>query len=255
MNSFLHEVAHLVFSKVTLVGVVLLAARLVILTALEKRDPAHVVAYGEVLPKDLLATLAIGFGVFPISNFLNHWIMYEPALPRSVLEWPLAIRFALYLVLAGFGHYWVHKLLHTRHLWRAHKWHHAPTYMYWLAGVRASIVQQTLVNIPYIAAGVFLSIAPWWMFWAILLKNMVQNDFMHLNRWWGNRWLEWIIVTPRYHHIHHSDDPAHYRSNLAAMFPIWDHLFGTYCDPETAPRDLTFGIGESVSPARLFIGV
>jgi sterol desaturase/sphingolipid hydroxylase (fatty acid hydroxylase superfamily) len=122
---------------------------------------------------------------------------------------------------ADFGHYWVHRLLHTRHLWRAHKWHHYPTYMYWLAGVRGSVVQTTLVNIPYLAAGVFLAIAPWWMFWAIILKNTAQNDVMHLNVWWGNRWLEWFIVTPRYHHVHHSDNPEHYRSNLAPLFPIW----------------------------------
>jgi sterol desaturase/sphingolipid hydroxylase (fatty acid hydroxylase superfamily) len=122
---------------------------------------------------------------------------------------------------ADFGHYWVHRLLHTRHLWRAHKWHHYPTYMYWLAGVRGSVVQTTLVNIPYLAAGVFLAIAPWWMFWAIILKNTAQNDVMHLNVWWGNGWLEWFIVTPRYHHVHHSDNPEHYRSNLAPLFPIW----------------------------------
>ena len=199
--------------------------------------------------------LVIGFGVVPAADFLDRQIMYYPELPQFVLEWPLAVRIVLYLVLADFGHYWVHRLLHTRHLWRAHKWHHYPTYMYWLAGVRGSIVQGTLVNIPYLAAGVFLGIAPWWMFWAIILKNTAQNDFMHLNVWWGNRWLEWFIVTPRYHHVHHSDNPEHYRSNLAPLFPIWDRVFGTYVDPEKVPRKMTFGIGESVPPIRLVIGI
>ncbi len=255
MDTFLNAAAHLLFSKLTLIGVLLFALRLVVLTALEKHNPAHFVSYRKVLPRDIVAMLVIGFGVLPAADFLDRWIVYPPVLPASVLEWPLAIRILLYLVLADFGHYWVHRLLHTRHLWRAHKWHHAPTYMYWLAGVRGSIVQQTLVNVPYIVAAVFLGIAPWWMFWAILLKNVAQNDFMHLNLWWGNSWLEWIVVTPRYHHIHHSDDPVHYRSNLAALFPIWDHLFGTYLDPEKVGRNLTFGIGESVSPIRLVIGL
>jgi sterol desaturase/sphingolipid hydroxylase (fatty acid hydroxylase superfamily) len=253
--NFLRDVLHLPSLKTILAVLLLFIIRLIVLTALEKRDPAHFVPYREVLPRDFFAMLVIGFGVVPAADFLDRQIMYYPELPQFVLEWPLAVRIILYLVLADFGHYWVHRLLHTRHLWRAHKWHHYPTYMYWLAGVRGSIVQGTLVNIPYLAAGVFLGIAPWWMFWAIILKNTAQNDFMHLNVWWGNRWLEWFIVTPRYHHVHHSDNPEHYRSNLAPLFPIWDRAFGTYVDPEKVPRKMTFGIGEPVPAIRLVIGI
>jgi sterol desaturase/sphingolipid hydroxylase (fatty acid hydroxylase superfamily) len=254
MDALLHSVSHIVRSNIALL--VFFAARLVILTALEKRDPAYSVSYREVLPRDILVALVFTLAVTPASEFLDRWIIYRPpVLPPTVLEWPLAIRIVFYLVLADFGFYWVHRLLHTRHLWRAHKWHHSPTYMYWLAGVRGSVIQQTLVNLPYIVAGAFLEIAPWWMFWAILIKNTAQNDFMHLNLWWGNRWLEWIIITPRYHHVHHSDNPAHYCNNLAGLFPIWDRAFGTYVDPEKVPRTLTFGIGESVPAVRLFIGI
>jgi sterol desaturase/sphingolipid hydroxylase (fatty acid hydroxylase superfamily) len=255
MDQIWHEVAHIFSSKVTYGGLALFGMRLIFLTAIEKRYPAHDVSYRKSLPRDILATVVFGFAVLPAADFINNRIMFQPVLPSWALQWPLAVRIFLYLVLADFGHYWVHRLLHTRHLWRAHKWHHSPTYMYWLAGVRGSIIQMTLTNMAYIAAGAFLSVAPWWMFWAILLKGMAQNDFMHLNVWWGNRWLEWIIVTPRYHHVHHSDNPAHYGGNLAALFPIWDRVFGTYVDPEKVPRNLTFGIGETVSPLRLVVGI
>jgi len=57
MNTFLNDASHILFSKVTLVGVVLFIFRLVVLTALEKRNPAHSVQYKEVLPRDILATL------------------------------------------------------------------------------------------------------------------------------------------------------------------------------------------------------
>jgi sterol desaturase/sphingolipid hydroxylase (fatty acid hydroxylase superfamily) len=114
---------------------------------------------------------------------------------------PLVLRFGLYLAIADFGHYWVHRALHTPRLWRVHKWHHYPTYMYWLAGVRGSLIQQVLVNIPYIAAATLVYISPWWMVFVIIVKNSVQNDWMHLNVSWGSKWLEWIIITPRYHHV------------------------------------------------------
>jgi sterol desaturase/sphingolipid hydroxylase (fatty acid hydroxylase superfamily) len=253
MNIISHDIVHMF--KIALLVAVLIAVRLVVLTAIEKRDPAYTVNYREVIPKDILASLVFVFGVLPAADFLDRWIVYPPVLPASVMGWPLVVRFTLYLILADFGHYWVHRLLHTRHCWRAHKWHHSPTYMYWQAGVRSSIIQQTLVNVPYICAGVLLNIGPWWMAWAIALKNIAVNDLQHLNVRWGNHWLEWFIVTPRYHHIHHSEDPAHYRCNLAAIFPIWDHIFGTYFDPETAPKNLKFGIADAVPTTRLFIGI
>jgi sterol desaturase/sphingolipid hydroxylase (fatty acid hydroxylase superfamily) len=255
MEQFWRAIAGIGPSKGTLFVLALFLVRLVFLTALEKRDPAHVVSYRKALPRDILAATVFSFAVLPAADFFDRRIMFQPMLPSWVLDWPLAIRIVLYVVLADFGFYWIHRLMHTRHLWRSHKWHHSPTYMYWLAGVRGSVVQQTLTNIPYIVAGAFLSIAPWWMVWAIVVKNIAQNDFMHLNLWWGNRWLERVFVTPRYHHVHHSDNPAHYRGNLAALFSIWDHMFGTYVDPEKVLRNLTFGIGESVKPIRLLVGV
>jgi sterol desaturase/sphingolipid hydroxylase (fatty acid hydroxylase superfamily) len=36
---------------------------------------------------------------------------------------------------------------------------------------------------------------------------------------------------------------------------VWDRLFGTYVDPDALRRELTFGIGERVPLARLFLGV
>jgi sterol desaturase/sphingolipid hydroxylase (fatty acid hydroxylase superfamily) len=250
----LHTVVHYFFPKVVLVGLVLFGLRLVFVTALEKAAPAHFVPYIKVLPSDILAALVCGFLVFPAANFFDSFVQ-EPALPQWIVEWPLTIRVLLYLVLADFGAYWVHRLLHTRHLWRAHKWHHSPVYLYWMSGIRLSVVQGTIQNLPYIVVGGLLAFSPSWMFWAIFLKNTVTNDFMHLNVWWGNRSLEWLIVTPRYHHIHHSDNPEHYKNNLAVLFPIWDHLFGTYLDPEKVGRNLTFGIGESVTPIRLVVGL
>jgi sterol desaturase/sphingolipid hydroxylase (fatty acid hydroxylase superfamily) len=255
MSALFHTVIHFFFPKVVLVSLVLFGFRLTLLTALEQAAPAHFVWYREALPQDIRAWLGMTFGVFPAADFLNRWIMYQPTLPQWVLAWPLALRLVLYVVLADFLAYWVHRLVHSRHLWRCHKWHHSPTRMYWLAGARASIVEMVLQNLPYIAAGAFLVISPWWVFWALVLKAILSNDIMHLNIWWGNRWLEWIIVTPRYHHIHHSDNPEHYNNNLAVLFPIWDHLFGTYLDPEKVSRNLTFGIGESVPAVRLVVGL
>lgn len=84
---------------------------------------------------------------------------------------------------------------------------------------------------------------------------MLLNDWMHMNVSWRSNWLEWIMVTPRYHHIHHSDDPAYYNANFGVTFTIWDRIFGTYVDPEAVKQPISFGIGEQVPLVRLIAGV
>jgi sterol desaturase/sphingolipid hydroxylase (fatty acid hydroxylase superfamily) len=229
--------------------------RLVFLTALERSQPAHPTNYRKVLGRDILAAIAFTALIYPAAEVLNRWVAFRPTYPAFVMDLPLTVRFLLYVVIGDFGFYWVHRLMHTQILWRIHKWHHSPTYMYWLAGVRGSLLQQIFVNVPYIFAATMLDFSAWWVGGTIIVKNLVQNDWMHLNVRWGSRWLEWFIVTPRYHHIHHSDRPEHYRANLAGIFTIWDRLFGTYVDPETVSGPLTFGIGERLPALRLAIGV
>ena len=54
-----------------------------------------------------------------------------------------------------------------------------------------------------------------------------------------------IVVTPDYHHWHHSADPAHYNRNYASELPLLDMIFGTYhCPPGERPT--SYGIGEPV---------
>ena len=224
-------------------------------TAIELWRPARPVSYRAVFHKDLTVFLVYQFVIFPVAGQINHWVAIRPHLPEAVLALPLLVRVLGYFILADFGHYWIHRLMHTKQLWRIHKWHHAPTYMYWLAGTRTTIPQQVIVNLPYIFAWSFLDLSPWWMHLAIGAFNGFQNDWMHVNVTWRSNWLEWFVVTPRDHHIHHSDKPQHYMANLASLFTIWDRLFGTYVDPDSIKEPLTFGIGEEVPLVRLAVGV
>jgi sterol desaturase/sphingolipid hydroxylase (fatty acid hydroxylase superfamily) len=235
---------------------VLLLGRAVLFTALEQIWPTRTVARHAVVFNDLAASVAYSFIVFPLAAKMSRFVPgYHHLFPAAVCETPLYIRLILYLILTDFGHYWIHRLMHTKHVWRVHKWHHSPRYMYWLGGVRATIPQQFLVNIPYVIALPLLDISPWWFGVVLAVFNAVQNDWMHMNVSWRSWRLEWIFVTPRYHHIHHSADPNHYLANLANLFSFWDRLFGTYLDPDSVGSGLTFGIGARESPIRLISGI
>jgi sterol desaturase/sphingolipid hydroxylase (fatty acid hydroxylase superfamily) len=157
------------------------------------------------------------------------------------------------LLLTDFVYYWVHRFMHMRHVWRIHKWHHSPTYMYWLAGTRGSLLNVCLVFYFFaLTDGLLFDATRGRLVAFLLIFSALQNDWMHLNVRWGSRWIEWFVITPRYHHIHHSNDPAHYEKNLASLFPIYDRLFGTYFDPDKVPTISKFGIGEPAQTRMVF---
>ena len=233
----------------------LFLSRVVFFTTLELIRPARTLSYLPVIGRDLVAYVTFRCAILPVGIYLNDIVPgYHPA-PAGITHWPLAVRVVLYFILADFGHYWVHRLTHTRYFWRIHRWHHVPTYMYWLAGMRTTVPDFFLVNIPYVLAYSLLYISPWWMGTAIAASNILQTDWMHLNVGWRLKWLEWIIVTPRYHHIHHSNNPQHYTRNLAPLFTVWDRLLRTYLDPDEVGTKLSLGTGEKHNAVRLVLGV
>jgi sterol desaturase/sphingolipid hydroxylase (fatty acid hydroxylase superfamily) len=229
--------------------------RITAYTFIERRFPAYDVPYRKVVWRDALAGVVYICIIGRLADYGDDWLPIHGWVPSGLQSWPFVARFALYVVLADLGNYWVHRLIHTRHLWRIHKWHHSPTYMYWFAGIRASLLQEILINAPYIAAAGLIDVSLLWISIVLDMKSALQNDWMHMNVPFGSRWLERFIITPRYHHVHHSDNPDHYGGNFAALFPVWDHLFGTYIDPAKVPKNLTFGIGERVPAIRLAIGI
>jgi hypothetical protein len=41
-------------------------------------------------------------------------------------------------------------------------------------------------------------------------------------------WLEYVIVTPSQHRVHHAINPEYIDKNLGQIFCIWDRMFGTF---------------------------
>ncbi len=149
----------------------------------------------------------------------------------------------------------MHRLWHTTWLWRIHRWHHSPSTLYWLAGVRASFPQAVLANLPFVLALPLLQPVPPVFFILYGYTMVLTNNWMHMNVKWRSRWLERMIVTPRYHHLHHSNDPALSGRNFGVLLTVWDRLFGTHADPDLADTNGSYGIPESVHPVRLAIGI
>lgn len=171
------------------------------------------------------------------------------------LPWWVAL--LVYIVVADFGVYWAHRLLHSRRLWDAHAWHHSPSYLYFLSGTRAAPLHIVVLIAPYTLAYVLL---PYPEFESVALAHaafgVANQHYIHSNlRFPFARRLEYVFVTPRMHFVHHSRMRARSDSNYGSIFSIWDRLFGTYTDPERVPADDALGLNYEISPRRAFLGL
>jgi len=84
--------------------------------------------------------------------------------------------------------------------------------------------------------------------------RMWYARFVHANIGTNLGPLKHILVTPQYHRVHHSIEPAHQDKNFAALLTVWDRIFGTlhrnYDEyPATGVAGLEFPPPHRVAPA------
>ena len=140
---------------------------------------------------------------------------------------PFWVGVLLIVLVADFVQYWTHRAHHeVPILWRLHAVHHSAKSMDWLAGSRQHIVEliitRTLVLAPIFVLGFSKEVID-----AYILIVGFQAVFNHANVSVRLGPLRYIIVTPNFHHWHHSQDQAALDRNYAAHFAFLDYLFGT----------------------------
>ena len=157
--------------------------------------------------------------VTPVSAFERFWI----GLPE------IATLFAT-LLLADLVIYWRHRIEHTPALWPIHATHHSDETITWLTLVRKHPLGQLVSTIvdatPLLLIGVPV--------WAILLTKFIHvwwGFFIHADTKWTLGKLDWIMMSPAAHRVHHIRDRKLANSNYAGFVSIWDRLFGTWQDP------------------------
>jgi sterol desaturase/sphingolipid hydroxylase (fatty acid hydroxylase superfamily) len=223
---------------------------------LERLWPVRDVPLRRVLLRDLgacllvfiVGTFADQFSRYVLNHHVHLWDYF-----RNAPHYPLWVVIPAMLVGTDFTLYWVHRAMHSRLLWPTHRWHHSPSQLYWLAGIRASFLHNALYGASTTVWFVALNV-PGSLFMVIAVTGVLANHWMHANIKLNTRWMEWLLVTPRTHAIHHSRAPEHHDRNFGAFFGCWDRLFGTYVDPDTVGA-LEFGVPDPVSLPRYVVGV
>ena len=136
------------------------------------------------------------------------------------------------MVLSDLGQYWTHRLFHTiNYLWRFHAIHHSTRAMDWMSGSRTHFIDVFIVRsvsfLPIYLFGFSQEV-----FGVYILIVSIQAVLAHANVRFLFGPLRYLLVTPQYHHWHHSADPAVYGKNYAIHFPFIDWIFGTCYMPK-----------------------
>ena len=144
-----------------------------------------------------------------------------------VRDLPFIAAVLLIVLVADLVQYWTHRAYHeVPLLWRLHAVHHSAKSMDWLAGSRQHIVEllitRTLVLAPIFILGFSKEVIDTY----IVIVGF-QAVFNHANVSVRLGPLRYVIVTPNFHHWHHSQDQDTLDRNYAAHFAFIDHLFGT----------------------------
>lgn len=173
--------------------------------------------------------LVVGLTLFLVNHTLQSTLGWtkETAIQAGVSALPFVPALLLCLLVADLSQYWTHRAYHeVPALWRLHAVHHSAKSMDWIAGSRIHLLELLLTRIlvlaPIFALGFAKEVVD-----AYVVVVGFQAVFNHANVSVRLGPLSYILVTPNFHHFHHSRDDEAIDRNYAAHFAFLDHIFGT----------------------------
>jgi sterol desaturase/sphingolipid hydroxylase (fatty acid hydroxylase superfamily) len=158
-------------------------------------------------------------------------LIASQSLKATIQSLPLWLQFILAVFFADLFQAGLHRLYHNvPFLWRFHAVHHSSRHMDWLAGSRIHLLEivatRSAVLTPLVVLGFS---APAINAYVILVG--IQAVLAHANLRINFGWLEYLLVTPRYHHWHHARQIDYVDVNYAIHLPVVDMLMGTFKRP------------------------
>jgi sterol desaturase/sphingolipid hydroxylase (fatty acid hydroxylase superfamily) len=196
---------------------------------LNKAQPVFRKSWQTDLIHFLINHLLVG-AVLMIVNFLIHrffgWAVL-PGVGSFVRGLPFVAQLLAIVLVADLIQYWTHRAYHeVPFLWRFHAVHHSTQVLDWLAGSRMHMLEliatRTAILGPIYVLGFSREVMDAYV---VVVGFQAVLNHANVSLPWGL--LRHVIVTPEFHHWHHSSDRAAIDRNYAAHFAFLDSLFGT----------------------------
>ena len=181
---------------------------------------------------DTLASLSSGMtnvikDVLKLGLILISYPFLVKNLSLYEMDSTLSIYFIAFIAI-DFASYWIHRLNHKINIfWNQHIIHHSSEEFNLACALRQSISNLIGFSALFLIPAAFLGI-PSEVILTLSPLHLFAQFWYHTRHIGKLGLLEYLIVTPSQHRVHHAINPIYIDKNLAAIFCIWDRIFGTF---------------------------
>ena len=181
---------------------------------------------------DTLSSLSSGItNVLKDSLGLVLVILSYPYILDTIAVFDLESSFMLYVIAficIDFASYWNHRLNHKVNIfWNRHVIHHSSEEFNLACALRQSISAWIGFGAFFLIPAAFFGV-PAQLITLLAPIHLFAQFWYHTQHIGKLGFLEYIIVTPSQHRVHHAINPIYIDKNLSAIFCIWDRAFGTF---------------------------
>lgn len=181
---------------------------------------------------DTLSSLSSGItNVLKDSLGLVLVILSYPYILDTIAVFNLESSVMLYVVAficIDFASYWNHRLNHKVNIfWNRHVIHHSSEEFNLACALRQSISAWIGFGAFFLIPAAFFGV-PAQLITLLAPIHLFAQFWYHTQHIGKLGFLEYIIVTPSQHRVHHAINPIYIDKNLSAIFCIWDRAFGTF---------------------------
>ncbi len=238
------------------VGLLQLAVIALVFMPLERMRPVEPARWDRTVWVDVIYTIIHRLGFFSLFFFFSLQPLIQSGLnalrmaglPTFSIDqiWPGVtdeawVSFLIYLVVLDAVNYFYHRLQHQwEPLWALHALHHSQRHLNAWTDNRNHFLDDILHATVMSGVALLIGVEPSQFLIWVALAQLCEN-LQHANvrlAWWP--WLERLVVSPRFHRLHHAIGIGHEfpgavlgGHNFGVLLPWWDLLFKTArFDPE-----------------------
>lgn len=143
---------------------------------------------------------------------------------------PISTAWIYWIVLflfEDFMYYWLHRIDHyCRLFWATHVTHHSSPNFNLTVGFRSSVMEP-LYRFVYFIPIAFCGFQPIDIAFAYS-ATQIWGILVHTERVNRLGFLEYFLVTPSHHRVHHGSNPKYLDKNMGMFLIVWDKIFGTF---------------------------
>ena len=160
------------------------------------------------------------FAIISYSWLVDHMTVYK-------LE-PVWLAVVIAFVVEDFSGYWMHRLNHRVNIfWNRHIIHHSSEEFNLSCALRQSISNTIRFAAIFMIPAALLGI-PTKIFAILGPLHLFMQFWYHTQLIGKLGLLEYILVTPSHHRVHHAINPEYIDRNYSQILIFWDKLFGTF---------------------------